>query len=82
MSNPLDNIVIDGTEFGEPDNDMVGDGPKPPFALFSPDLQCNIGGPYAEKAHAEAALQAMKDGKLNPYFPNFAIAKQWNELVG
>lgn len=39
----------------------------PPFALFCPDLQRNVGGPYATAHHAYEAKEAMLRGKMVPY---------------
>lgn len=71
----IDNVVIDGTA---EDGTFQGDGEQPPFALFSPDLQENIGGPYAEREHANAALGAMKAGIIRPFFSSFSTAEAWN----
>ncbi len=75
---PLDNIVIDGTENGE----FEGDATNPPFALFSPELQATIGGPYAKREHAEEALAMMREGVLNPFFTSYKASLQWRALCG
>ena len=66
----IENLVIDG----ERDEDgMMGGcdegeaGFHAPFALFSPDLQTNVGGPYATREHAAAAHKAMLNGDMVPY---------------
>jgi hypothetical protein len=64
MNYPVENLVIDGES---EDGAMAGDGQNPPFALFSPDLQRNVGGPYAKRKHAEKALKAIKQGLMVPY---------------
>ena len=64
MVDYVEDIVIDGT--GE-DGSMMGDGEKPPFALFSPNRQENVGGPYATREHADAALEAIRQGVMIPY---------------
>lgn len=74
----IDNVVIDGTQDGDMVTMMNGDTMEPPFALFSPDLQTNIGGPYATKEHAEAALALIKQGVMNPYL-SFQHAQLWDD---
>ena len=75
--NPINNVVIDGMT----ENDQwQGDGNFPPFALFSPDLQDYVGGPYAQRQHAEEALEAMKDGKIDPFLSSWDNAEKWNKL--
>lgn len=66
---PVENLVIDGeNEGGQMEGCDKGEkGFHAPFAIFSPDLQVNVGGPYANREHAEAALQFIKDGKMVPY---------------
>lgn len=71
----LDNVVVDGTA---EDGTFQGDGELPPFALFSPDLQENIGGPYATREHAAAALTIMKQGIIRPFFQSMDSADRWN----
>lgn len=66
----IESLVIDGESVY--DGTMGGmdkgeEGFRPPFALFSPDLQVNVGGPYASYDHAEAALDVMKRGGMVPY---------------
>ncbi len=70
MNYPVENIIIDGESDCE--GTMCGmdkgeEGFHPPFALFSPDLQVNVGGPYASYDHAEAALELIKKGVMVPY---------------
>ena len=60
---PIENLVIDG----DSGDAMMADGTRPPFALFSPDLQQNVGGPYAKRKHAKAALKLIKKGRMIPY---------------
>lgn len=66
---PVESLVIDGEsdesgQMGACDGHI---GFHPPYALFSPDLQENVGGPYATYGHAEAALQLIVAGKMVPY---------------
>lgn len=66
----IESLVVDGES--DEDNQMAGcdEGEKgfhPPFALFSPDLQHNVGGPYAEREHAQQALDTMLKGGMVPY---------------
>ena len=64
MDCPIEDLVVDGdTEGGA----MDGDGTLPPFALFSPALQENVGGPYATRQHADAALDLIRQGRMVPY---------------
>lgn len=61
---PVEDIVIDGTN---EEGQMETGAANTPFALFSPTLQTNVGGPYAELNHAQAALDAIKSRKMLPY---------------
>lgn len=63
-------LTIDGES--DADGTMEGcdkdeEGFHAPFAIFSPDLQMNVGGPYAKRAHAAAALKLIQQGKMIPY---------------
>lgn len=68
---PVEDIVIDGesNESNQMATFCEDEGFHAPFALFSPELQTNVGGPYATHAHAEAALEAIKAGNMVPYGP-------------
>jgi hypothetical protein len=48
-------------------------GFRAPFALFSIDLQANVGGPYAKREHAQAALDTIKKGGMVPYTNNAVV---------
>lgn len=65
----IENLVIDGESDAE--NQMSGcdsgKGFHAPFAIFSPDLQRNVGGPYASFQCASDALKAIQRGKMIPY---------------
>jgi hypothetical protein len=66
----IESLVIDGESVY--DGTMGGmdkgeDNFRPPYALFSPDLQANVGGPYASYDHAEAAKEVMLKGGMVPY---------------
>lgn len=66
----IESLVIDGEwlDAGVMMECSAGDsGFIAPFALFSPDLQQNVGGPYASFDHAEAARQLMLKGDVIPY---------------
>lgn len=65
----VESLVIDGEyESGEMAGCDLGDfGFRCPYALFSPELQCNVGGPYSSREHAASALQAMLEGKMIPF---------------
>ena len=60
--------IIDGEN---EDGQMSSDGQNAPFAIFCPELQCNVGGPYAERAHAEAALELIEKGVMMGYSSGF-----------
>lgn len=68
---PIEDLVVDGES--EDEGMMTADGTNPPFALFSPDLQKNVGGPYAERKHAETAFEVMMQGGMIPYTSTFVI---------
>lgn len=64
----IEELVIDGTgEDGSMEGVLPGERLDAPFAVFSPTLQCNVGGPYAKYKHAEQALNCFKSGKMLPY---------------
>jgi hypothetical protein len=72
----VESLIIDGE--ADESNQMQGcdDGEAgfhPPFALFSADLQMNVGGPYAKRSHAEEALKVMKAGGMVPYTTNAEV---------
>ncbi len=66
----VENIIIDGENKNDGNMEACEKGEKgfrAPFALFSPDLQANVGGPYAKREHAQAALNTMLKGQMVPY---------------
>jgi hypothetical protein len=68
---PIENLIVDGESQDE--GMMTADGTRPPFAIFSPDLQQNVGGPYAEREHANAALGIIKQAGMIPYTTGFSV---------
>jgi hypothetical protein len=66
---PVENLIVDGESQDEGVMTAADDDAScgPPFALFSPDLQVNVGGPYATREHANAALELIKQGGMIPY---------------
>ncbi len=67
----VESLVIDGEKDGSMQGCTAGErGFHAPFALFSPDLQANVGGPYALRSHAEDAKKVMMTGGMVPYTNN------------
>jgi len=49
-------LIVDGTA---EDGTFQGDGESAPFAVFSPELQRNVAGPFATRAQAQATADAL-----------------------
>jgi hypothetical protein len=64
----IESLVVDGEKDGTMQGYTPGErGFKPPFAIFSPDLQHNVGGPYASAKDALKAITLMRGGAMVPY---------------
>lgn len=65
----IESLVVEGESNAE--NQMtlcdIEQDFHPPFALFCPDLQCNVAGPFAAASHAYAAKETMLAGRMVPY---------------
>lgn len=68
MNVAIESLTIDGEKEGTMQGcDRDEPGFAPPFAIFSPDLQTNVGGPYASRDHASEAHSLMLAGVMVPY---------------